>query len=149
MFRKILAAVDGSKTARKAAGYAVELAGKLKAELILVNVIDLSVLTARQYVAGKKSPTHLIEPIDDYLRQAAEAFMDGIEALANEGKINLRRSIRSGKAAREIIREAEDSGADLIVMGSHGRKPISSMLLGSVALGVLSGTKIPTLIVRS
>jgi nucleotide-binding universal stress UspA family protein len=148
MIRKIVAAVDGSRTARKAAGYAVDLAGRLKAELILVNVVDLSALTVRQSVPGRKSPTHLVEPIDDYLRQAAEAFMDEIETLAAEVKVRPRRSIRSGKAAREIIREAEKSGADLIVMGSHGRKPLSSMLLGSVALGVLSGTKVPTLIIR-
>ena len=66
MISKILVPSDGSKTAQKAAAYAVDLAKQLKASIIALSVIDKRSFTA-QTVPASKTARHIIEPIEDYL----------------------------------------------------------------------------------
>ena len=76
MISKILVTTDGSETARKSIGYAIELAQQTGASLIFLNVIDKSYFTTKS-IPSVATPTHLIEPVEDYLRQAAEAHLKG------------------------------------------------------------------------
>ena len=79
--RNILVATDGSFVARKASEYAVELARRLNASVTLLNVIDNTPYMGRTTIPEIATPTHLTEPVEDYLRQAAVAYMGRIEKI--------------------------------------------------------------------
>jgi nucleotide-binding universal stress UspA family protein len=148
MISKILVPSDGSKTAQKAAEYAVDLAKHLKASIIALSVIDKRSSTA-QTVPVSETQRHTIEPIEDYLREAAEAYTGEIKKLCDQSSVESIISIKSGHPVEEIVKEAKKSKANLIVMGSHGRSALSAIVLGSVSYGVIhNDTSIPILIVR-
>ncbi len=149
MISNILVPTDGSETAEKAAAYALDLAAQLHAKVTLLSVIDRTALVGRPIVPGAYTPTHLIEPLEDYLRQTAETEMGAIERFGDRCGVEIRKVIRYGHPVEEIVGEAEGSKMDLIVMGSHGRGALEAALLGSVTFGVMQkDTKIPLLVVR-
>jgi nucleotide-binding universal stress UspA family protein len=145
----ILVPTDGSDTARKAAAYGLELAALTHATVTLLTVIDRSVFVGRPSVPASETPTEIVEPLEDFLKQAAQSDMDEIETLNEQYQVPLRQIIRYGHPVEQIISEAETCGADMIVMGSHGRSALEAALLGSVTFGVVhKDTTIPILIVR-
>ena len=148
MISKILVPTDGSKVARKAVKYAIELAKQSGAAITLLSVIDRSFMIS-QSIPPESSPIHLMEPIEDYLRQAAESYTGEIESLCRQNSIKSKTIIKSGHPVDEIVKEAEKLKADLIVMGSHGKSALKAMVLGSVTYGVIhKDTKIPVLLVK-
>jgi nucleotide-binding universal stress UspA family protein len=148
MISKILVPSDGSKTAKKAAAYAVDLAKQLNASIIILSVIDQRSLIA-QTVSAAETPRHIVEPIDDYLKEAAEGFTGEIKKLCDKNGVASTISIKTGHPVEEIVKEAKRFKADLIVMGSHGRSALSATVLGSVSYGVIHNDKtIHVLIVR-
>mgnify|MGYP005835906427 CR=1 FL=1 len=148
MISKILVPTDGSETARKATEYAVGLAKEIGASLTFLAVIDKSPFIGRS-IPSIATPTHLMEPVEDYLRQAAEAYLEEVEILCRKNGVKSKRVIRSGHPVEEIIKEAKKSKVDLIVMGSHGKSALKAAVLGSVTFGVIhKDTKIPVLVVR-
>ena len=148
MITKILVPSDGSKTAQRAAAYAVDLAKQLKASIIVLSVIDQRSLIAKT-VSAMETPRHTTEPIEDYLKEAAEEYAGEIKKLCDKKGVASTISIKTGHPVEEIVKEAKKSKTDLIVMGSHGRSALSATVLGSVSYGVIhKDTKIPILIVR-
>jgi|WetSurMetagenome_2_1015567.scaffolds.fasta_scaffold15378_3 nucleotide-binding universal stress UspA family protein len=149
MFTKILVPLDGSNTSHKAADYALGLASLSHATVILLTVIDEGSFVGKPSVPASETRTQVAEPLEDYLKGAAEMDMQQIEALGKSKSIATKKVIRYGHAVDEIVKEAETSGADLIVMGSHGRSALQATLLGSVTFGVIHhDTKVPVLVVR-
>jgi nucleotide-binding universal stress UspA family protein len=145
---KILVPSDGSKTAQKAARYAVDLAKQLKASIIALSVIDKRSFIA-QTVPASGTARHTIEPIEDYLREAAGRYTGEIKKLCDKSGVASEISIKMGHPVEEIVKEAKKSKASLIIMGSHGRSALSATVLGSVSYGVIhKDTSIPILIVR-
>ncbi len=148
MISKILVATDGSKTAWKAIEYAVELAKQTDATITVLAVIDKSLFVTRS-IPPMMTSTHLREPLEDYLRQVAETDFEKAERLFRKKSVRSRKVIRTGHPVEEILKEAQKSKADLIVVGSHGRSALKAAVLGSVAFGVIhKDTKIPVLVVR-
>ena len=148
MISKILVPTDGSKTARKAVKYAVELAKQTGATIKLLSVVDRG-FSSVQAIPASAAPTHLMEPIKDYLTQVAEAYLKDAESLCGENGIRSKKVIRSGHPVEEIVKEAVASKVDLIVMGSHGRSAIKAAVLGSVTYGVIhKESKTPVLVIR-
>jgi len=148
MISKILVPTDGSKAAQKAAIYAVELAQQVKAAVIILSIIDKRSLSG-QTVPARKTAMHLIEPIEDYLREAAEGYAGQIEKLCAEHEVTAKIVITAGHPVEDIVKEARRAKADLIIMGSHGKSALTAAVLGSVTYGVIhNDTKIPVLIVR-
>jgi nucleotide-binding universal stress UspA family protein len=148
MISKILVPSDGSKTAKKAAAYAVDLAKQLKASIIFLSVVDQRSLIAKT-VSAAYTARHTTEPIEDYLKEAAEGYTGEIKKLCDKKGVASKISIKTGNPVEEIVKEAKRSHADLIVMGSHGRSALSATVLGSVAYGVIHHDKsIHVLIVR-
>lgn len=148
MIRKILIATDGSETAQKAVDYAIDLARQTEAEIILLTSIDPRFFVSPSIPAAV-SPTHLNEPVEEYLRQTAQVHLEEMEDLCRERGVTCRTVIRSGHPVEAIIKEAEESAADLIVLGSHGKSALRAALLGSVTFGVVhKDTRIPVLVVR-
>jgi nucleotide-binding universal stress UspA family protein len=148
MISRILVPVDGSKTAKKAAEYAVELAKQLDASIIIMSVIEKSQLIA-ETVPASKTAMHTIESIEDYLKEIAEMNIGEILKLCDKNHVVSEMSIKTGHPVKEILKEAKKSKADLIVMGSHGISALSATVLGSVSYGVIhNGRNIHVLIVR-
>jgi hypothetical protein len=85
MISKILMPTDGSKTAQKAAKYGVDLAKQLKASVVVLSVIDQRSFIG-QTVPAAQTAIHVIEPIEDYLREAAESYAGEINKRGQEVK---------------------------------------------------------------
>jgi nucleotide-binding universal stress UspA family protein len=148
MISHILVASDGSKTSQKAARFAMGLAKQTSSKLTLLAVIDRNSLISR-FMPASASPTHLIQPMEDYLRQAAKAYLEKIGAACQKSGVGHQILIRIGHPVEEIVKAARKVGADLIVLGSHGRSALQASLLGSVTFGVVNkDSEIPVLVVR-
>ncbi len=149
MISKILVPTDGSKTAQKAAMYAVDLAKQLKASVIALSIIDKRSFTGQTVPAGK-TLRHVIEPIEDYLREAAEGYAGEIKKLCDKNGVQSQTVITAGHPVEGIVKEAARAKVNLIIMGSHGKSALAVAVLGSVTYGVIhKETKIPVLIVRT
>ena len=150
MISTILVPTDGSKAAQKAAKYAVDLAKQLKASVIALSVIDQrSFIFMGQPVAAGETARHTIEPIEDYLKEAAEGYIGEVKKLCDKNGVPSKTVITTGHPVEDIVKEAERAKANLIIMGSHGKSALSAAVLGSVTYGVIhKDAKIPVLIVK-
>lgn len=148
MISTILIPSDGSKTSQKAAAYAVDLAKQLRASVIALSVIDKRLFMG-QTIPAAKSTKHITEPVEDYLRSVAEEYLGAVKKLCDKNGVEVKLSTRIGYPVEEILKEARNTKASLIVMGSRGRSALSATVLGSVSYGVIHNDKnIPVLIVR-
>jgi nucleotide-binding universal stress UspA family protein len=148
MISKILVPTDGSKVAQKAARYAVYLAKQSKATVIALSVIDKRSFMP-QTISAPDSVRHVIEPIENYLREAAESYAEEIKKLCEKNDIRSKIVIATGHPIEEIMKEAKRSKVSLIIMGSHGRSALAATFLGSVTYGVIhKDTKIPVMVVK-
>jgi nucleotide-binding universal stress UspA family protein len=144
MFTHILVPVDGSGTALLAAGKAVALAKAFDSRVTLINVIDdyPFVGVGADYAFGQT------EYMTAATASANQALTTARSAMA-AGGVACEQKVIEGHVVHEGILDAATSlGADLIIMGSHGRHGIEKLLLGSVTQRVLSHTTLPVLVVR-
>ena len=148
MISKILVPTDGSDTAQKAARYAIDLAAQLKCSIIVLSIVDKRTLIA-QTIPAQENARHITEPVEDYLREAAEAYAREVKKICDQKGIRAEILITSGHPSEEITQQAESYNADLIVMGSHGRSALAAAIFGSITYSILhKETKIPVLVVR-
>ncbi len=144
MFDKILLPTDGSDVAFSAAGRAVALAKLAGAALHVVFVAQPYPYTG----IGATNSTGVQEHLAASQRQASDAFA-AIRALAQVPGVTLStETVESSSPAEEIVEAARRCGADLIVMGSHGRTGVARVVLGSVAGKVLTLSPVPVMIVK-
>ena len=145
MYQRILVPVDGSSTSDRALQEAIKLIDTLPAQLRLVHVIDdLLFLDTEGYVdyAALRELTQQIG-----VRTLARA-----EEVAKQANIAVETALLEAngeRIARVIDKDALSWGADLIVIGTHGRAGFNHLLFGSVAEGVVRGASVPVLLVRS
>jgi nucleotide-binding universal stress UspA family protein len=148
MMKKILVPIDGSEVSQKAAKYAVALAKKTGASVMLLSVIDTRFIVS-QAVSASASPTHVRESVEDYLKQSVQSAADELARLCMKNRIRCKMAVRTGHPVEEIVNEAKKGKADLIVMGSQGKSALRAAMLGSVTYGVMhKDSKVPVLIVR-
>ncbi len=149
MISKLLVAIDGSEQAWKCLEFAVELAGQTGSEVTLLTVMDRDSFlssSVREIPVGGQ----IIEPVDDYLRQVAEEIVGAAEEYSRGKGVRTRTVIRKGQPVEEIIREAEESKADLVAMGSRGKGALEASFVGSATLAMVRREdRFPILIVRS
>jgi nucleotide-binding universal stress UspA family protein len=149
MISKILVATDGSETALKASRYAIELAKQLGASITILSVIDNRSLPSSYAVPPEATPIHIAEPVEDFLKEVANRDVARVKELCEEKGVSCRTVISSGYPSEEIIREAERSKCNLIILGSHGKGALAAVFLGSVTYGVIhKETHIPVLVVK-
>jgi nucleotide-binding universal stress UspA family protein len=148
MYKRILVAVDGSATSERALHEGIRLAKEQRARLRLVHVVD-------ELVARSATPT---TPADFWkaIRKAgalvlesarARAVQDGIEPETKLAEIRTFGSLVR-RVPDLIVEDARRWKADLIVIGTHGRRGLSKLLLGSVADGVMRTAGMSVLLVR-
>jgi nucleotide-binding universal stress UspA family protein len=149
MIRKILVPIDGSENAQKAVEYAIDLAKQTRSSIVLLSVVDKSPYYGAETVPSISPPANMLENIEDYFRQTAEAYVAEAEGLCKTKEVASQKLITLGHPVEEIIKTAKNSEVDLIIMGSHGRSALGAALLGSVTIGVIHReSKFPVLIVR-
>ncbi|WP_461209734.1 universal stress protein [Desulfocurvus sp. DL9XJH121] len=140
--KKILCAIDFSDSSVQVAEYAAHLVTKLNAELVVLYVAP----SLNQYVGFHVPPSSIenfVGGIVDGAEQTMEVFIqDNFQGLGVSGRV------ATGYAAEEILGIAKEEGADMIVMGTHGRRGIDRILFGSVAEKVVKSAEIPVLTIR-
>ena len=146
MYKTILTATDGSDIAGKAVETAIELAKSVQAKLIAVTVTEpYEFFSSSEFGLSSISP---VEYKDVVIRHAGEILADVAEKAKAAG-IDCETVHQDNHLPYAgIIKAAEDAGADLIVIGSHGRRGLEGFLIGSVSQKTLTHTNIPTLVVR-
>lgn len=144
MFEHVLIPVDGSSTARLAIDKALLIAEKFSSTITLIYVIDPFAFTGvgTDFSYGQ----------DEYLSAAKTEAQDAISAatrIFEEHGIAVKGSVVEGHTVyRSILDAAQAAGADLIIMGSHGRRGLEKLVLGSVTSQVLSHAHLAVLVVR-
>lgn len=146
MYKRILVPLDGSDTAARGLTEAIGVAQTSKGRLFLLNVVDdLSWLVEMAAVANS-------EEMHRQARGYAERLLgDARQAAAAKGvdaEVVTRQSV-GRRAAEAIVDEARKQDCDLIVMGTHGRRGLSRLVLGSDAMTVVQSSAVPVLLVRS
>lgn len=144
MFKHILVPVDGSDTAQKAVEKAAGLAKAFGSAVTVIYVIDPYPFTG----LGSDFAYGQAEYLSAATAEAAGATKAAQQALQGlTGPINTA-VVEAHSTWRGILDKAAAVGADLIVMGSHGRHGVEKLVLGSVAQRVLSHSTLPVFVVR-
>ena len=144
-YSHILVALDESPMAYAAVEQALSLAQDLKSQVTIMSVIAIDPFVGVDFY--KVAPA-----ITDYFMQAEknakERLEDVKQSFIRDG-INVDTKLIHGVSPSQgIIQVADEAGADLIIMGSHGRTGIQKVMLGSVAQNVLTQSPIPVLIIK-
>lgn len=146
MYSKILVAVDESETSRHALQQAIELARKLSASVRMVHVLDMSWLpigpeVAIDTAALSEARRGVGEKIIAAARETAKAAGFEAEAALIETETPMQ------QVAQAIAKETARWGADLVVLGTHGRRGFQHLMLGSVAEQTVRQSSVPVLLI--
>lgn len=143
IFKKILVPVDGSETSQKAMAMALQMAVADKAEVRLLHSIDeLSYVNAHEYSA------ELAKYAREHGHQILQEGLSAMHAVGVKGDIKLI-DFAGQRLGDTVADQARLWGADLIVLGTHGRRGLGRLLLGSGAEQVIRLAPVPVLIIRS
>ena len=140
--KTIVCALDFSEVSPKVAEYARTLAQACGARIVALYVAP----SLTQYVEFHVQASY----IDDFVTGIVSGATDTMDSFIKEyfQGVTVESRVVSGYAAEEIVSVAEEVGADLIVLGTHGRKGIDKILFGSVAEKVIKTAKVPVLSMR-
>ncbi len=144
MFEHLLVPIDGSSTSELAIDKAIGLAKAFDSKVTAIYVVDPYPFTGvgADFAYGQ----------GQYLNAAKAAATDALANARKQMELSgvkvTTATVESHSVWRGILEAAESGGADLIVIGSHGRSGIEKLVLGSVAQRVVSHTKLPVLLVR-
>ncbi|MDD4969047.1 MAG: universal stress protein [Paludibacter sp.] len=139
--KKVLIALDYDATSKKVAEEGYSLVQSMNAETILLHVIsELPVY----YSDSNYNHEFKVDMLED-LNKTSQAFLD--KAKKHLGDENIQTVVIEGEIADTILKTAKKMDVDIIVMGSHSRKWLETILLGSQAEDILTNSPIPVLIV--
>jgi nucleotide-binding universal stress UspA family protein len=156
VIKKILYATDLSESARHAFGYAASLADRYGAKIVILHVIeDFSPSATFQLAAmfgedkwkeiRKRQEKEVMETIRKRLETfCREAWPDTVAR--DFGIVDV--VVKTGEPVNQIMEQAEQTGCDLIVMGTHGQGMFAEALMGSTARRVVHRSRKPVLVVR-
>lgn len=151
MFKRVLVAVDGSPTSRRALKLAVDLAAHHRAKLFALHVIDERAIGLGLSASGYVAPAY-VEGLIDALRKAGRKLLAAAQRSARAAGQPIQglliESLGEG-VAHTILDEAHKVRADLIVLGTHGRRGVARIVMGSDAETVVREARVPVLLVRA
>ena len=147
MIKKILVATDASESSTRALDVASEMATKFEAKLFICHVIrDMQLPDELRRMAEVE---HIHGPRLEVLSFVARKILHAAEERVRKtGAEDVEAIIAEGDPAMGIIKEAQNQGVDLVVIGTHGHSEIKEMLLGSVSRKVANLLDINCLMVR-
>jgi nucleotide-binding universal stress UspA family protein len=146
MYKRILVPTDGSDTANAGLREALELVKDQGAQLRIVHVVDeLMVVSPELYGS-------VYDRMSEDLRAAGRAVLDRAETLARDAGVTPETQLieaMGGPAGERVVKAAADWSADLIVCGTHGRRGLRRIVLGSDAEYIVRHSTVPILLVRN
>ena len=147
MYERIAVAVDGSEVSTAALSEAIKLAGVTHATLLLLHVCEEMPMVWN--IEGMASMP--MEDVSQAFAAAGKQLLLKDKARAEDSDIRVETRLvedYSGRIGAVIGAEAKNWSADLLVVGSHGRKGLDHLLMGSVAESVMRTASMPVLLVR-
>lgn len=144
MYQSILVPLDGSEPSLGGLRHAIDIAREAKATLHLVHVIDSFPMMFELSSQGG------IESMSQSLRRWAEGMLETGRRQAAEQGVQaevILRELTQGRVADVIIEVAKEASCDLIVLGTHGRRGLRRLMLGSDAEAVARTSTVPVLLV--
>jgi nucleotide-binding universal stress UspA family protein len=144
MYQSILVPLDGSEPSLGGLRHAIDIAREAKATLHLVHVIDSFPLMFDLSSQGN------FESMSQSLRRWAEGMLETGRRQAAEQGVKAEvvlRELTQGRVSDVIIEVAKEASCDLIVLGTHGRRGLRRMMLGSDAEAVARTSTVPVLLV--
>lgn len=142
--RSILVPVDGSPPSRRAMAQAARLARKLKTGIVALHVVT----PFEAHVYGEALPPVITHDAFEKHAKRAAARLLAAAGKAAAGVTCRCRTAWDVSAADAIVKAARHERCALIIMGSHGRRGLARLLLGSVAQNVLAESRVPVMICR-
>ena len=149
MYRRILVAIDGSSASRRALDHALKLADESRARVRLLNVVDESIAAALTMQPEEIARSGYVVRS---LREPGQKALTAGETRAARRHLKVetqQKPCRGRPAAETIVQAAKRWRADIIVMGTHGRRGWNRLMLGSTAEGVVRAAPVPVLLVRT
>ena len=148
MYRRILVPVDGSAASMMGLGHAIELAKDQSARLRVLNVVDDLIMAPMMMEPSSAADlTYIL----DSLRADGQKVLSKAAAVAAKSGVKAETAqveSRGQNVSDVILADARRSRADVIVMGTHGRRGLNRLLLGSDAERVLREAPVPVLLTR-
>ena len=147
MFQRILVPVDGSHTAELGLNLAIGMARESGATLYVLHVVP-EFIVMQDAIGGAMYADRLLEG----MREAGRQTLAKAEAKVRAKKLKYRAILIEEPAVRVsevIVSQAKKVKADVIVLGTHGRRGLQRMVMGSDAEGVVREAPVPVLLVRS
>lgn len=148
MFKRILAAVDGSLASNAGLKSAIDLAVDQHATLLVVHVIDDSAINGLGVAGGFSS---YADTFYDAMRSSGRKILAKAEATARDAGVDVKSALVETSAAtvaHAIVQQAQTLKADVIVLGTHGRRGLRRILMGSDAEEVVREASVPVMLVR-
>jgi nucleotide-binding universal stress UspA family protein len=131
VFETIMVPTDGSKCSLKAEDIAISIAKNFKAKLVVVHVID----------------EKLIYPFE-VLEEEGNTILDEAARKGKDEGVDVEQVLIVGSPAHDMEKIVEKTGADLVVIGTHGKTGIRKILMGSVAESTIKTVKVPVLLAK-
>jgi nucleotide-binding universal stress UspA family protein len=147
MYKHILIATDGSEVGGRGVAHGLALAKQLNAAVTIVTVTEMwSAPDVPGIWYGNHNP---LEEYEESVAAEARKVLDAAAEAAKKAGIAVQlKHVKDKHPAEGIVEAAAQSGSDLIVMASHGRRGLGRLLLGSQTTEVLSHSKLPVLVVK-
>lgn len=147
MFKHILIPTDGSDLSKKAIKKGIEFAKKIKARITTIHVVpEFRVIADESFVSLTPQAKKRFE--EESLRRARKMLDSVVQQAKAQGVRCAAVAEANDLPYQQIIATAKSNKCDLILMASHGRRGIASVLLGSETAKVLTHSTIPVLVVR-
>src|SRR5262245_32071912 len=144
MFKHILIATDGSEVAAKAVSAGLELAKNLAARVMVMTASEPLPATVTAETIAANFPAEY----ERATKESATRILTEVRQEAVTMGVECKTLHVTNFPAEAIVETAKASGCDLIVMGSHGRRGIARLLLGSQATKVVTLSSVPVLVCR-
>jgi len=147
MYRKILVPIDGSRTSARGLEEAIRLAKSQNATLVLLHAVDEAVVTYGADIV----PMYINEMLAS-LREGGKKILARAAARVRSRGVKAKSMLVEkfiGPVAEIVVAQAKRQRADLIVIGTHGRRGATRVVMGSDAEGVVRRSPVPVLLVRA
>ncbi|MCL9684869.1 universal stress protein [Legionella maioricensis] len=145
-YQRIMVAVDGSDTSRLAVQEAIQMAKSMRSNLQIINVVDENFISYCDIFT-------VYDQLISSCKEQGQNILNTMGELVRKSKITcecrlIELKLYEGRIAEKIAAEAEAWPADLLIIGTHGRRGFSHLFLGSVAEDIIRIASMPVLLVR-
>jgi len=147
MYQRILVPFDGSATSSRGLDEAIGIATLTGASLRLIHMLDIL-----DFTSGFETAAGYADHVVPFMRRTGEEILQGGKARAENAGVRADTVLLEGMKTRlcdAVAEQARTWGADLIVIGTHGRRGVGRMLLGSDAEQIVRTSIAPVLLVRA